>query len=48
MDIDNGKFGSAFWNKLFEKVNIWLALIKITIWIINYKKWQCINKGVYY
>ena len=31
-----------------KKLNIWLALIKVTVWGINYQKDQCIYKGVYF
>ena len=31
-----------------KKLSIWLALIKVAIWGINYKKEQCIYKGVYF
>ena len=25
-----------------KKLNIWLALIKVEVWVINYQKWQYI------
>ena len=31
-----------------KKLNVWLALIKVTVWGINYQKWQCIYKGLYF
>ena len=31
-----------------KKLNVWLTLIKMAIWEINYQKWQCIYKGVYF
>ena len=31
-----------------KKLSIWLTLIKVAIWGINYKKEQCIYKGVYF
>ena len=31
-----------------KKLNVWLALIKVTVWGINYQKGQCIYKRVYY
>ena len=32
-----------FWKKL----NVWLALIKVVVWVVNYQKWQSIYIGVY-
>ena len=31
-----------------KKLSVWLALIKVAVWGINYQKWQCIYKGVYF
>ena len=31
----------------WKKLNVWLALIKVVIWVVNYQKWQCIYIGVY-
>ena len=31
-----------------KKMSIWLALIKVTVWGVNYQKGQCIYKGVYF
>ena len=31
-----------------KKLSVWLVLIKVAVWEINYKKWQCIYKGVYF
>ena len=31
-----------------KKLSVWLTLIKMAIWEINYQKWQCIYKGVYF
>ena len=30
------------------KLSIWIALIKVAVWGINYQKGQCIYKGVYF
>ena len=31
-----------------KKLSVWLALIKVTVWGVNYQKGQCIYKGVYF
>ena len=31
-----------------KKLNVWLALIKVAVWGINYQKEQCIYKSVYF
>ena len=31
-----------------KKLNVWLALIKVADWRINYQKGQCIYKGIYF
>ena len=31
-----------------KKLSVWLALIKVAVWGINYKKEQCIYKEVYF
>ena len=35
-------------NCFLKKLSVWLALIKVAVWGINYQKWQCIYKGVYF
>ena len=32
----------------FKKLSVWLTLIKVAVWIVNYQKGQCIYKGVYF
>ena len=31
-----------------KKLSVWLVLIKVTVWGVNYQKRQCIYKGVYF
>ena len=31
-----------------KKLSVWLALIKVSVWGINFQKGQCIYKGVYF
>ena len=31
-----------------KKLSVWLALIKVAVWGINYQKKQCIYKRVYF
>ena len=31
-----------------KKLSVWLAFIKVAVWVINYQKGQCIYKGVYF
>ena len=31
-----------------KKLSVWLALIKVAVWGVNYQKWQCIYKEVYF
>ena len=31
-----------------KKLNVWLTIIKVAVWGINYQKGQCIYKGVYF
>ena len=31
-----------------KKLNVWLALIKVAVWNVNYQKGQCIYKRVYF
>ena len=31
-----------------KKLSVWLALIKVSVWGINFKNRQCIYKGVYF
>ena len=31
-----------------KKLSVWLTLIKVTIWGIDYQKGHCIYKGVYF
>ena len=31
-----------------KKLSVWLALIKVMVWLVNYQKEQCIYKGVYF
>ena len=33
---------------IMKKLSVWLALIKVAVWEINYQKWQCIYKGIYF
>ena len=33
---------------IMKKLSVWLALIKVAIWGINYQKGQCIYKGIYF
>ena len=33
---------------IMKKLSIWLALIKVVVWGINYQKGQCIYKGIYF
>ena len=33
---------------IMKKLSIWLALIKVTVWGINYQKGQYIYKGIYF
>ena len=30
------------------KLSVWLALIKVAVWEVNYQKGQCIYKGIYF
>ena len=30
-----------------KKLNVWLALIKVEVWVINYQKWQDIYIYIY-
>ena len=32
----------------FKKLSVWLALIKVVVWGVNYQKGQCIYKEVYF
>ena len=29
-----------------KKLSVWLALIKVAVWVINYQKEQCIYKRI--
>ena len=29
-----------------KKLSVWLALIKVAVWRVNYQKWQCIYKSI--
>ena len=31
-----------------KKLSVWLVLIKVAIWVVNYQKGQCIHKWVYF
>ena len=31
-----------------KKLSVWLPLIKVTVWWVNYQKGQCIYKKVYF
>ena len=31
-----------------KKLSVWLVLIKVTVWGINYQKEPCIYKGIYF
>ena len=31
-----------------KKLSVWLALIKVSVWEINFQKGQCIYEGVYF
>ena len=31
-----------------KKLSVWLAFIKVAVWEVNYQKWQCIYKRVYF
>ena len=31
-----------------KKLSVWLTLIKVAVWGVNYQKRQCIYKGVYF
>ena len=31
-----------------KKLSIWIVLIKVVGWAVNYQKEQCIYKGVYF
>ena len=33
---------------IMKKLSVWLALIKVAVWGINYQKGQCIYKGIYF
>jgi len=40
-----GVFKKYSMKKCFLKMlSIWLVLIKVTVWVVNYQKWQCIYK----
>ena len=32
----------------FKKLSVWLTLIKVAVWWVNYQKGQCIYKKVYF
>ena len=29
-----------------KKLNVWLELIKVAVWVVNYQKEQCIYKSI--
>ena len=31
-----------------KKLSVWLTLIKVVVWVVNYQKGQCIYKRVYF
>ena len=33
---------------IMKKMSVWLALIKVAFWGVNYQKRQCIYKGIYF
>ena len=33
---------------IMKKLSVWLVLIKVAVWGINYKKGQCIYKRIYF
>ena len=41
-------FDKAIKKCFLKKLSVWLALIKVAVWGINYKKEQCIYKEVYF
>ena len=44
-------FVVKFWTStkcFLKKLSVWLTLIKVTVWVVNYQKGQCIYKGVYF
>ena len=38
----------AFKKCFLKKLSVWLALIKVSVWEINFQKGQCIYEGVYF
>ena len=41
-------FQKAVKKCFLKKLSVWLALIKVAVWEVNYQKGQCIYKGIYF